>query len=92
MDLGKAHSGSNESVRSMTNTNPFSYTLLRPPPGGAVDINKSDVSEKLMLSRRSGRGGAARALEVSRQSREPVSHRSRVAAPEAAAKAGAAGH
>jgi len=49
MDLVKAHSGANESVRSMTNTNPFSYTLLRPPPpGGAVDINAGTVSEKSM--------------------------------------------
>lgn len=49
MDLVKAHSGANESVRSMMNSNPFSYALLRPPPpGGAVDINFATVSEKSM--------------------------------------------
>ena len=49
MDLVKAHSAANESVRSMTVANLFSYALLRPPPpGGAVDINHSNFSEKSM--------------------------------------------
>jgi len=50
MDLVKTHSGPNESVRSMTNTNPFSYALLRPPPpGGAVDINPALGDVDLIL-------------------------------------------
>jgi hypothetical protein len=49
MDLVKSNSGSNESVRAMTNISPFSYALLRTPPrGGAVDINPSNFSEKAM--------------------------------------------
>lgn len=47
MGLVRAHSSASESVRSMTNTNPFSYAMLRPPPaGGAVDIaaNFSETS------------------------------------------------
>jgi hypothetical protein len=50
MELVKAHSGPSESVRSMTNTNPFSYAMLRPPPhGGAVDI-AANFSERSMPS------------------------------------------
>jgi hypothetical protein len=46
MDLVMAHSGPNESVRSMTSTNPFSYGLLRPPSrGGSIDIGRVNVSE-----------------------------------------------
>lgn len=49
IELVRSHSLPNESVRSMTNVNPFSYALLRPPShGGAVDINPADVSERSM--------------------------------------------
>lgn len=45
MELVKAHSGANDSVRSLTNTNPFSYGLLRPPSrGGSIDISRVNVS------------------------------------------------
>lgn len=49
IDLARANSRPNESVRSMGNETPFSYALLRPPSrGGANDISYTDVSRKLV--------------------------------------------
>ncbi len=45
MALVAAHSGKDESVRSLTNANPFSYAMLRPPSeGGAIDIGDRTIS------------------------------------------------
>jgi hypothetical protein len=50
IDLARANSRPNESVRSMGNETPFSYALLRPPSrGGANDISYTDVSRDLIL-------------------------------------------
>jgi hypothetical protein len=49
IDLVRANSRPDESVRSMGNETPFSYALLRPPSrGGANDISYTDVSRKFV--------------------------------------------
>jgi hypothetical protein len=51
MELTRANSRPDESVRGLEGTNPFSYALLRPPSqGGAVSITDRKVSETVVPS------------------------------------------
>jgi hypothetical protein len=51
MELTRANSRPDESVRGLAGTNPFSYALMRPPSrGGAVSITDRKVSETVVPS------------------------------------------